>query len=675
MSRKLTWLHLSDFHARKRNDWDARQIIDALVINLKQMQKDFGLRPDLIFFTGDLAFGSTSGENMDDQYRIARDFLEAIRKAFNPEIPVRNLYLVPGNHDVDREEILPEQTEWLRQPNRTLDEINSVMSHGKKQWRSIMERLSNYRNFLTSYNLLHLRPDDPHLIWTDAQEIHGVRIGIVGLNSAWSCADKLDKAKIWLGGDWQIGQLKQRIGPVDFTFALIHHPGNWLTVSEDPAVMRRIKQEFEIVLHGHEHQEWIEFNDDGRMVISAGACYEASWMANGYNFGQIDFDQQVGGIWLRQWDNIGRGWVSLNIAKKTKDGFRKFPKLIWLENLKHRENGDLEDSEVHINNELDETENSLSVHFTRRYCEFIVNQYDTLELFGCDIPKKLQKHQLSVAYVSLNLVKEGDEFKRSSIQKHGVNKKILESGSDNYGEMQPDIANGSASIEYVLDKVSTGSGRLLINGPAGAGKSTLLRWCAIHAARQLLSVGPRELLNFDTPKDLVKIGADSWKKGSPEVWPELQTWRRKIPFLIRLRDCPQGRLPPANQLPNLIAKHLPHAPSNWITSILDAGQALVLFDGVDEIHLDLRPLLAQEIEELIKTYPKCIYVVTTRPGAIEPGWLANLDFTEARVEPMSRSDRDEFIDKWYRSAALELKMYPTPGEDLNRTARFLKKEL
>jgi predicted NACHT family NTPase len=86
-------------------------------------------------------------------------------------------------------------------------------------------------------------------------------------------------------------------------------------------------------------------------------------------------------------------------------------------------------------------------------------------------------------------------------------------------------------------------------------------------------------------------------------------------------------------------------------------------------------LKADEIGELIRTYPNCIYVVTTRPGAVESGWLARLNFTEARVEPINRSDREEFIDKWYQSAALELKKRPRLGEDLSLTASRLKAEL
>ena len=84
MTRTLTWLHLSDFHARKRDNWDAHQITETLVQELKTMQKAHGLRPDFIFFTGDLAYGAVSGENMADQYQLVRNFLGDFQKLIYP---------------------------------------------------------------------------------------------------------------------------------------------------------------------------------------------------------------------------------------------------------------------------------------------------------------------------------------------------------------------------------------------------------------------------------------------------------------------------------------------------------------------------------------------------------------------------------------------------------------
>ncbi len=670
MNRTLTWLHLSDLHARLRNDWDARQVTDSLVRDLKLMQQEHGLRPDFVFFTGDLAFGAVDGEIMDDQYQLVRSFLDAVRKAFEPEIPIRNLYLVPGNHDVDRGEITPEQTAWLRMSDRPLAEIQGAMADGKKQWRSWMERLADYRRFLTSYGLLHLAPEDPHLIWADGREIADFRIGIAGLNSAWSCAGKDEKGKLWFGVDWQVAQLKERMGPVDFSFALLHHPGGWFMPQEGSEVMRRLRQEYAIVLHGHDHDEWVEVDGDQRLVLSAAACYNSSWMANGYSFGRIDLDQRQGEIRLRQWDASGRGWVARNVAGKTKDGLWTLPSLPWL--TANRSVRIPPEPPPTPGGEPLTTSESAEESYTRRYCKHVIEQYDVLELFGCDIPRELQRHQLSVAYVSLNLAAEDeDNLPPGPVLKRMPMPFAKPALPEDAGEPPQEVGAASTTIEHILDRISAGSKRLLINGPAGAGKSTLLRWCTIQAAQQVLSgaTAPPSPLTPPALPQLPDPYTADWPSSPPGAW------RQKIPLLIRLRDCPTGQLPAARELPTFLAKHLPTAPPDWMTDLLDSGQALVLFDGVDEIHRDRRPQLAEEIGELIRTYPNCLYVVTTRPGAVAAGWLERQGFAEARVEPMSRRDRDEFIDKWYRSATQELKSRPRPGEDLPGTATRLKTEL
>jgi hypothetical protein len=667
-STTLTWLHLSDLHARLRDDWDFRGVSAAMVHDLQRLQAEHGLRPDFVFFTGDAAYGAAGGEKMADQYVHVRAFLESVCTAFTPEIPLRHVYLVPGNHDVDRNEITPGETEWLRNPYRKLEDIIPPMRDNTKQWRSWVERLAAYRNFLTTCNLLHLEPDDAHLLWSDAREIAGLRVGVAGFNSSWSCVDKYEKGKLWCGIDWQVARVQERLGPVTFSFALIHHPGNWFTPHEDPALMRRLRKDFPIVLHGHEHQHWVDVDSDQKIIVSAGACYDCSWMPPGYNMGRIDIDKQSGGIFLRQWDPTGRGWVERNIAGKTENGIWPLRSLTWLKSSK-ASNIAMPESPV-IELKTRRANRSAAENYTRRYCQHIIEQHDILELFGCDIPRELQRHQLSVAYVSLNLSPETDETPKTRRQSSAP--RVDNAVDDPIGdlEIEDDGPVYGAGIEHVLEEIAEG-GRLMIRGPAGAGKSTLLRWCAIDAAKHLL-----ELQVLPTSNAAEHAVGGLWRQLQSVPTLEIAaSWRQKVPVLIRLRDCEEGKLPAANDLPHFVAKHLPSAPTGWMTDLFESGRVLVLLDGVDEVHRDQRAQLADEIAELINTYQDCTYVVTTRPGAVEHDWLKRLEFTEARVEPMGRVDREEFIDKWYRSAALELKHRPRPGEDLKRTAMQLKVEL
>src|SRR6266498_5236863 len=71
MATTITWLHLSDLHAWKKRNWDANKVLKTLQADLKRMEEDYDLHPNLVFFTGDAAQGHMSeaeGDKLVDQY-------------------------------------------------------------------------------------------------------------------------------------------------------------------------------------------------------------------------------------------------------------------------------------------------------------------------------------------------------------------------------------------------------------------------------------------------------------------------------------------------------------------------------------------------------------------------------------------------------------------------------
>lgn len=189
--KALTWLHLSDLHAcHPRFAWDADRVTETLVRDLVHLQSERGLRPDLLFFTGDAAFGefgSKPGETLRDQFAHFATFLERVRTAFEPEIELGNVFLVPGNHDVNRSWVSDDQTSWLDlmlEKGGSVDPVRAMMEKGGLQWRRYMERLGDYRSFLASHGLDHLLGDRERLIYATTREVHGVRIGIAGFKES-----------------------------------------------------------------------------------------------------------------------------------------------------------------------------------------------------------------------------------------------------------------------------------------------------------------------------------------------------------------------------------------------------------------------------------------------------------------------------------------------------------
>jgi predicted MPP superfamily phosphohydrolase len=672
MSQSITWLHLSDLHACKpQTGWDANRVIKTLRDDLLKMEDQYGLRPDLIFFTGDAAYGqlgSERGKAIVDQFQEAHDFLTKVREVFTPMVEQRNLFLVPGNHDVNRDRISSFETSALQQLN-SLNKIESIIQKAGVDWHRLFGRLEDYASCLERFGYDHLLTQRDRLIYADAREVAGVRIGIAGFNSAWSAqGGREDLGKLWMAGRFQLETILQTMPPHDMKIALLHHPTNWLVPEENPSFGRLLEREFNFVLHGHEHQDCVRTDaSTGHSIISAGACHEWSESKNnGYNFVRLNLETGTGEVWLRQYDSTGGGWVSRGIAKRTDDRgccALDAPVLAqWMSNLpRKKEHHSVSNQKSVTIQDLESSHHGGNLFqdpaadYEGRYRKAVANKLDYLQLFGIKVPKESQEYSLTVAYVSLNLADEAEE-------------ELTESVSHSSNSSRPK----SISAEYFFDELQPGNRRLLVRGVAGSGKTTLLRWAAVQAGKldNKNFTEKQQLLHFREAFLLKKLGLRSLQFEDDCS----SDWRKKVPFLIRLRDYPDGKLPRPQQFPLLLAKELPDPPENWVDKLLRQGRGLVMLDGMDEVPPIVRKEVVREVRQLIQTYPDCYYVVTTRPEAVERIDFQELGFMSARVEPMSSSDRDTLIDRWHMAMEVRLRDWKQP-EDLRPLAQRLKQRL
>lgn len=321
MKNTITWLHISDTHLCKdKTGWDANDIFEKLFIDLQRMENDYNLCPDLIFFTGDLAYGqigTLKGLSLKGQFEEAEQFIENVRNSFFKPIEINNIFIVPGNHEVNLDLIGDDQTEFFKNlskqhPNDANDVINNLIQNGGIQWQRYMERLADYRNFLQKAGYEHLLQDTDRLIYSIVREINEFTIGIAGLNSVWSFSGG-EKGELWLGR-YQIGHVCNNLKNVAFSIALVHHPVNWYTKYEDPKLNREIERKFQFFLHGHEHQGWVSKNEDS-VRIAAAACYDRSDRENGYNFVRIYPHEKKGEVYLREYNN--GTWIPKIIGNRT----------------------------------------------------------------------------------------------------------------------------------------------------------------------------------------------------------------------------------------------------------------------------------------------------------------------------------------------------------------------
>ncbi|MEV8229228.1 NACHT domain-containing protein [Streptomyces sp. NPDC079167] len=165
--------------------------------------------------------------------------------------------------------------------------------------------------------------------------------------------------------------------------------------------------------------------------------------------------------------------------------------------------------------------------------------------------------------------------------------------------------------------------RVLLRGDAGAGKTTLLWWLAAHASARTLSDA-------------------------------LEPLNGMVPFVVPLRTLRArgSTFPGPFRLPGAAGLVVDSAPDGWAGRVLEAGRALLLVDGLDEVPPEEREEAHAWLSQLLRRYPETRCVATVRPLAVEPDWLGSEGFEELRLLPMRNEDIQSFVTSWHRAARL-----------------------
>lgn len=269
-NKELVWLHLSDIHFHPKTAW-RDSVIRRELLDFLRGEFSSGLpRPQLVFCTGDIAFGEASGAPLSEQYTDAAKFFDELLVCC--ELPKERLFMVPGNHDVNRRNVSDDQqarlTEMARHSRSHVAEINRRFADCSKDHCLAMARLGDYGEFVKAY-----RPDlylkDYHL-YAHTLEVDGYQVGIAGFNSAWSCAGIEDDRHLWLASEWQFNHMATNLEGADLKIGLIHHPFDWLNEVERHDAEVRASKNLHFLLHGHTHTAWVRPSENC-VHLAAGA--------------------------------------------------------------------------------------------------------------------------------------------------------------------------------------------------------------------------------------------------------------------------------------------------------------------------------------------------------------------------------------------------------------------
>lgn len=260
----------------------------------------------------------------------------------------------------------------------------------------------------------------------------------------------------------------------------------------------------------------------------------------------------------------------------------------------------------------------------RAYRQRIVQVFDRLELFGLDFAA--QWYSLSIAYVNLAIT-SGGQKNEQRIQDESSDA-LMPATTSEWIEEASRVRDGGRAGGYgveALEVYVAAYPRLIISGRAGGGKTTVLQWLAVRAAARTFG---------------------AWANDLNEL----------TPFLIKLREYAGRSLPTPEQFLDKVAPMLAPEAGIWPRERMQAGRALLLVDGVDELPEEQRPAVAAWLHELTELFPNVHYVLTTRPGALDApvrpqgtvlDSLQTIGFGTAVLEPMGPPLVQRFVAQWH----------------------------
>jgi hypothetical protein len=288
---KLRILHISDLHARgsdrgKHERWRRHRVLgDQWQVNLDELLND-GPPFDLVCFTGDLADWGRPSEYSEATEFIVRQILEPLR------VPRSRFFIVPGNHDVQRNTRQDIWTSMREAAARSAPVEFSRWLAGEKPpfgvesgWaEALLTRQRPFWDWVAASDGLG-RPEllpskSPHgrLGYRVRVELPDLPfpVHLVGLDSSWMSGDDNDQGKLRLTED-QVGILCTQRGEAlpGFRLALVHHPIDHL--SDSGPCARLLADYADLLLRGHLHEpsvsEWAD-PDGSLRQIAAGCLYE-----------------------------------------------------------------------------------------------------------------------------------------------------------------------------------------------------------------------------------------------------------------------------------------------------------------------------------------------------------------------------------------------------------------
>lgn len=305
----MRFLHIADVHfgCEKKQGFSQADIstrnnyMDKLTKTICEINKKNKF--DFILFTGDIAWSASS-----EEYNNAANWLTELLDKCG--LTSKNLFLCPGNHDIDRDEI-----EDIQYPTNQ-NEANCFLQIEKTH--KLQRRFSKYLELCANLGLEPYKIGDRNSFLIGYRDFVDYRI--ICLNTAWFAKNDDVKDKMWVGsGFCEI--IKEAIKDIKKpTITIMHHPSYcWheqerSNYSETTNVYKEVCGFSDLILTGHCHEVITSMAiENDTLVGGTGALFENSNYENCFYSYEIDFTKIKGQNRVRHFWNAKKWYEDKEI--------------------------------------------------------------------------------------------------------------------------------------------------------------------------------------------------------------------------------------------------------------------------------------------------------------------------------------------------------------------------
>lgn len=280
-----------------------------------------------------------------------------------------------------------------------------------------------------------------------------------------------------------------------------------------------------------------------------------------------------------------------------------------------------------------------------RYLRHVIAQNRYLTLQGIRSGGKLVSIELEQIYVTLRATRQ------RAVEADWLAEEMRFAPGELAGRRS--LVAGQSHTETVTVSVNEALAahpHLVVLGDPGSGKTTLLRYLALLYARDLAEGD----------------GLVSHCLSLPEsgCLPVLVPLRRLAAYLKAHRPADDGTEGCAlllEHLRQLLAGDRVDLPPHFFDPYLEAGNAVVLLDGLDEVaDPDLRRRVARLVEAFTAAYPACRFIITSRIVGYTGAARLGGDYAPTTVRDFSDADIAQFLHNWHLAVAVG-EMGPGPS--------------